>query len=183
MLRNITIFNKRMYQSVTGFTLLEVLIAAALIGLIVVTAVAINTSADFFFRKSTGQSGVQDEAAIIMEQILRDIRRGYDIDVYPTAIRIYVNERDSTTYTGNYVKYYRVGNILRFYPESPSSSFGNTGYQIISTKINTLTIQAIPSPANRINILVNMITEDQGETADLESTATLLYRPTEYPWE
>ena len=169
-----------------GFTLMEVLIAAALLGFVAITAAAINLSASHFFRISTTQTKSQDEAAIVMERILRDIRSGYgaEVSVSPNSLQIYtVPYNTSSQSWSNFILYefdtYTNPPTVKFYP------YGGTA-QIVSTKITNLNFLEVPDPTdpNRINIKVQLTAQEPGaEAVSLESTATLLYRPTQYPWE
>jgi prepilin-type N-terminal cleavage/methylation domain-containing protein len=173
-------------QKNSGFTLMEVLIAAALLGLVAITAVAINLSASHLFRVSTTQTKSQDEAAIVMERILRDIRSGYgaNISVSPNSLQIYtVPYNMSTQSWSNFILYqfdtYTNPPTVKFYPYEGTA-------QIVSTKITSLNFLEVPGPTNPncVNIKVQLTAQEPGaEAVSLESTATLLYRPVKYPWE
>lgn len=176
-----------------GFTLLEVLMAAALIGLAAVTAVAISLSSDYFFRSSTSGTKVQDEAALAMERIMRDLRRGYVARINPNSTPSSIFIYTDPVYSSNYNSIRRIKyrlwpgtTNLRRYPETnaPNNGWGGN-YEVISRKITNLTFTEVPDPLNpnRINIRINLTAEDQEKSLALESTATLLYRPTTYPWE
>lgn len=169
---------------------MEVMIAAMLLGLVALTASVIHTAAVSFLRQSSSNAKSQDEAAIIMERILRDIRRGYGYVILGggSSIRIYTQEPTSNGFisTSPSIFYlWPTNGILYFVP-----SVGGTP-QTVSTKIDNLHFSAVqdftvtPPPVqnNRINIRVQLTAEVEGKSTSLDSTATLLYRPVQYPWE
>src|SRR3989338_7020175 len=124
---------------------MKVMIAAMLLGLVALTASVIHISAASFFRQSSSSATSQDEAALVMERILRDIRRGYSYDIRggSNKIIIYIDEPNLTSspWRGVLCIKYRLMTSpsyqLRYYPPSTNSGWGGS-YDIISTKITDL---------------------------------------------
>lgn len=87
-------------MSSKGFSLTELLIAIVLMGLVMLTVVSVDITSRRYFKGSSEQAEVFDEAKIIMEHIIRNVQRGIgDIDnpglaIYDGGIRIRVNLDD-----------------------------------------------------------------------------------------
>ncbi|UCB57496.1 MAG: prepilin-type N-terminal cleavage/methylation domain-containing protein [Candidatus Omnitrophota bacterium] len=83
-----------------GFSLTEILIAIVLMSLVMLTVVSVDITSRRYFKGSSEQVEVFDEAKIAMEHIIRNVQRGVgDIDnpglaIYDGGTRIRVNLDD-----------------------------------------------------------------------------------------
>ncbi len=191
-----------------GFTLLELLIAMGLLGLIAATAVAIQISGNWFFNLTSGQRSVQSEAAYLMEHMVRHIENGpqdserranqgdgaYKLetgtDGSNSFIRIWTQSGDASN--GYYIKYYwdRDTNPqnLRYYGDSTQQTgWGNqNSYTVLnSLRVANLTWYPQPSSTSILSVIIdlNVIDTNSGKSIAMQSTANLKQRPAKYPGE
>ena len=130
-----------------SITLVELLIAIALVGLLVIAVFSLDNYARFHLITSDRRARLQNEASFCIEQIVKDGIRaiGYVNDTAisicsSTELQIRVDDgdgeieaTDNSDPSGDFmVRYYRNNHDLEYYPDYDRNS---TQYEILTSKV------------------------------------------------
>lgn len=103
-----------MVKKKRGFTLIEIMITVAILGIVITSGTEIFTQIRRFFWMSNTKVEIQREARAVMSTITRRLRQSYystividQVPSQPNYSRISFNDID-----GNYIRYYQNGSTL-----------------------------------------------------------------------